>query len=490
MKKTADNQTEFRSIDISSLGITKKSLLGKALKTVIPDWGMIDANGNSFSQPNAAQFNATLYGTDGIETEVPAGTTAGKKHYFTFTGRNQDEDIPNGAVVGTEKATFRDELGNDKTEKHQIIMRGGWVWDDNEFKLVIYTPKNEDHNLNRNVYFTVDVPKLRGRMIYNAVSGYYITSAIFEHILKPKGFTTTSQSVDVNSSARTIFNENGGLSKLNQTSQNRETANPETDVKPGVKKTVALPAGMKPPPGQKVKAPEADPSKRKKPEISTKDANIYLYTPDTNVFSFKYPPDPANPTAPPPEVQFVVQPPYQEVKKIDGKTDDDPPKWSAVKSYPSTVSIKFSELPEDAPVEIYHRIKDYLVDGLGAQGAHEGHDVSFGQTKYNPQDFTTGGDEETLVDGLTAKAEQLEADIQQLIQRGKMLRVSIHDQYPVRQRRQDITDYVMDLDSFKSYLEGLLPKPLRKQEQDLRASHGKGFRKEDINLMQILKETT
>lgn len=446
MQKVA--QSEVRNLKFH-VKIKDRDLLGGAINDIVAKRtsGKIDPQGRGFRPPDAQDNFVTIYSS----TIILADQSAAPGGNYIYT---MDEVVFSTDIKVEEKDKKFTEQESD------VTLTGGWVMQNGEYVLVIFTKKNGGK--------MSDLQKMQGRTFYNAVLTRYVTDTLGKNVFELRNFDVRmtendypdpKYAFDVERQRAIDFLRGGA--KPTKKNYDQPTENTGTGTWSG------------------------------KPDFVKK--NYYLYDKaDANItFGYK------DPAAPPKPFNKATDAGINfRFKFPDFVTDETIVDQSAAVTYnkpsdnsnPETVEVEFMNVPRNMPGEIFSNVFDYMKDGLDAKEMRAGTNLTYGNTIFH-KDPKHG--EDTLFEKNSKKIKELLSEIKSLMQDNKEYMVDFDTQVPLHRKSKGINKnllkYLGELEAYVKTLRSNLPMSLAELDRIIAEKGEYAVNPKNVNLIKILK---
>jgi len=460
MQKEAQIQPEpeVRSLRFQ-VKIKNADLLGDALSDILATRtsGKIDPYGRGFKAPNPSEYVANIYSSTIILSDQPSPPKG--EYIYTM------DDV----VFSTE---IKSDKGNEKSV--DITLNGGWVLQNGEYVLVIFTRKKEIHSK------ATDVQKMQARTLHNAAVTRLVTQVLGRDVLVERNFSNkmlAGDYPDVNESF-TVTKQ-----KLIDELRGKKSGAPagqDFDAQFNGGKT-QQPAG-------------ADQSPK-----FVKD-NYFLYDKQSSsaIFAYTAPgeknPRPFDPKTDPYIAFNMTYPSFVTDENEQVQQGREPHKKVAPDSNPGYVDVIFTNIPKNMPKkilgDIFSNIYGYMKNGLEAKELQaKPNQIYSGSAVFKDDPKQT---DETLYEQNAKKVKNLLAEIKRLYDDNKEYRVDFDKNMPMPQEvrgvNKNILKYLYELEVYVKNLKRNLPLSLAELDRIIREEGDSFVNPRNINLLKILKK--
>lgn len=464
MQKQAqlEAQPEVRSLKFQ-VKIKNADLLGDALNDILSTRtsGRIDAYGRGFKLPSPTDYLATIYSS----TVILADQASAPKGEYIYTM----DDV----VFSTEVKSVGNE-GKFTEKESNIALNGGWVLQNGEYVLVIFTKKKEQHSR------MVDMQKMQGRTLYNATLTRLTTQVIGKDVLGERNFNNKilvgdypEVSDTFNAQNQKLFDQLRGK-KVGDTSDGTDY---DAQFGSGKAKKQPAVAGDAP---------------------SFVKENYFLYDKKEAdvIFAYQAPgekPKPFNPQTDP-AITFRLNYPNflsEETVTEQGKL---PYKKPAQDSNPGYVDVVFTNIPKNMPKrilgDIFSNIYGYMKSGLEAKElAAKPNQIYSGNAVFKED---PSHPDESLFEQNANKVKALLAEIKDLYMDNKEYKVDFDNNMPMPKEskgvNKNILKYLYELEVYVKHLKRNLPLSLAELDRIIKEDGESFVNPKNVNLLKILKK--
>ncbi len=455
-------QPEVRSLRFQ-VKIKDADLLGDALNDILSTRtsGRIDPYGRGFKIPSPSEYLATIYSSTIILTDQASAPKG--EYIFTM------DDV----IFSTEVKS----VGNEGkfTEKDvSISLNGGWVLQNGEYVLVVFTKKKEHHTK------PVDMQKMQGRTLYNAVLTRVATQVVGKDVLGERNFNNKILTGDYPDVNETFGSQNQRLIDQLRGKTSGDAA-PTTDYDAQFS-------------GNKVKQEK---SKAGEAPAFVKE-NYFLYDQKAADVTFAYQapgekPRPFNPQTDP-AISFRLN--YPNFVTDDNVVEQGklPYKKTSPDSNPGYVDVIFSNIPKNMPKrilgDIFTNIYNYMKTGLGGKELQAKPNQIYGGNSVFKED--PSHPDETLFEMNSNKVKALLAEIKELYSDNKEYKVDFDNNMPMPKEskgvNKNILKYLYELEVYVKQLKRNLPLPLAELNRIIKEEGESFVNPKNVNLLKILKK--
>ena len=455
MQKVAeiDKKSQVRNLKFH-VKIKDADLLGGAIDEIVAQRtsGRIDPFGRGFKTPDPNDFIATVYSSTMILADQPS-FARDEKSEFIYT---MDDVVFRTEIMVENKDNKFNEREVD------ITLNGGWVKQNGEYVLVIFTKKQTSK-------FT-DYQKMQGRSFYNAVFTRYVTHAIGEDVLELRNFDVRmtnndypdiKDDFDINNQ-RVIDHLRGG--KVSDEPDFNRVKKPKTDSGDKIPSFVKRNYFLYNKKDADITFGYRDPNAAPRPFNKATDAGID--------FKFNFP-------------NFVSD---ETVAAQDAAGNNLVYNAPTENPRPGDVEISFQNIPKNMPGDIFENIYDYLKDGLESKELQAGTNLTYGNTIFhmNPEKG-----EESLHTRNLKRIKALLAEIDQLYRDNREYKVDFDENIPEHRKatgvNKNILKYLNELEVYVKELKRNLPMSLFDLDELISKRGEYAVNPKNVNLLKILK---